>query len=95
MGKRDPASIAAVERREAQRPTSLGARTPQAATPGNREIAVGARRAYVISPPKGAVAQRPGASRRSIPSHQRVRKRERVYPHPDEWAAQRWLGAKL
>ena len=27
----------AVEPREAQRPTSLAARTPQAATPGNRE----------------------------------------------------------
>jgi len=35
----------AVEPREAQRPTSLGARTPQAATPGNGDIAVGARRA--------------------------------------------------
>ena len=32
----------AVEPREAQRPPSLGARTPQAATPGNGDIAVGA-----------------------------------------------------
>ena len=31
-----------VEPREAQRPTSLAARTPQAATPGNGDIAVGA-----------------------------------------------------
>jgi len=32
-----------VERREAQRPTSLAARTPTAAIPGNGDIAVGAR----------------------------------------------------
>ena len=32
----------AVEPREAQRPTSLAARTPQAATPGNGDLAVGA-----------------------------------------------------
>jgi hypothetical protein len=32
----------AVEPREAQRPTSLAARTPQAAIPGNGDIAVGA-----------------------------------------------------
>ena len=58
----------AVEPREAQRPTSLAARTPQAAILGNGDIAVGARRAYVTGPPKGGVAHRPGASRRSIPS---------------------------
>jgi hypothetical protein len=51
----------AVEPREAQRPTLLAARTPQAAAPGNRVSAVGARRAYVIGPPKGGVAHRPGA----------------------------------
>jgi hypothetical protein len=61
----------AVEPREAQRPTSLAARTPQAAALGNRVSAVGARRAYVIGPPKGGVAHRPGASRRSIPSYSR------------------------
>src|SRR6478672_5921674 len=33
----------AVEPREAQRPTSLAARTPTAAIPGNGDIAVGAR----------------------------------------------------
>ncbi len=32
----------AVEPREAQRPTSLAARTPSAATPGDRVLAVGA-----------------------------------------------------
>ena len=32
----------AVEPREAQRPTSLATRTPQAAIPGNGDIAVGA-----------------------------------------------------
>ena len=56
-----PNNGVAVEPREAQRPTLLGARTPQAADPGNGDIAVGARRAYVTGPPKGAVAQRPGA----------------------------------
>src|SRR5947209_17721105 len=40
---------------------------------------------------KGAVAQRPGASRRSIPSSEGEENRERVYPHPAEWAAERWL----
>ena len=35
----------AVEPREAQRPTSLAARTPTAAIPGNGDIAVGAQRA--------------------------------------------------
>ena len=58
----------AVEPREAQRPTSLAARTPQAAALGNRVSAVGARRTYVTGPPKGGVAHRSGASRRSIPS---------------------------
>ena len=58
----------AVEPREAQRPTSLAARTPIAATPGNGDIAVGARWTGDSGPPKGGVAHRPGASRRSIPS---------------------------
>ena len=44
----------AVEPREAQRPTSLAARTPQAAILGNGDIAVGARRAIRHRPvPKG------------------------------------------
>ena len=51
----------AVEPREAQRPTLLAARTPQAVAPGNGDIAVGARRATVTGPPKGGVAHRPGA----------------------------------
>src|SRR6185312_7799610 len=69
---------AAVEPREAQRPTSLAARTPTAAIPGNGDIAVGARLAAngrpegplarASDPHMGAVAQLPGASRRSIPS---------------------------
>src|SRR5688572_24286826 len=41
---------AAVERREAQRPTSLAARTPQAATPGNGDIAVGAMAGREVRP---------------------------------------------
>ena len=57
----------AVEPREAQRPTSLAARTPQAATPGNRESPW--VRGWAVTGPatKGAVAQHPGASRRFIP----------------------------
>jgi hypothetical protein len=65
----------AVEPREAQRPTSLAARTPQAANPGNGDLAVGALADREVRPCrhaaclyKGAVAQLPGASRRSIPS---------------------------
>jgi len=38
------ASADAVERREALGPTSLGSRTPKAATPGNKGSAVSARR---------------------------------------------------
>jgi hypothetical protein len=66
-----------VEPREAQRPTLLAARTPQAAPPGNRDRAVGARWTATHGLPGGptslarhvgAVAQLPGASRRSIPS---------------------------
>ena len=55
----------AVEPREAQRPTSLAARTPSAAILGNGDIAVGARWTGDSGPPKGGVAHRPGASRRS------------------------------
>ena len=57
----------AVERREAQRPTSLAARTPIAAIPGNGDIAVGAYKrtlARSVREPR----KLPGASRRSIPS---------------------------
>ena len=90
-----PDNSAAVELREAQRPPSLGARTPQAATPGNRAIAVGARRADRKAPPKGAVAQRPGASRRSIPSLEgKKEKRDTSGPGARNQrirAAQRWL----
>jgi hypothetical protein len=62
-----PDNGAAVEPREAQRPTSLAARTPQAAIPGNGDIAVGAMKrtlARSVREPR----QLPGASRRSIPS---------------------------
>jgi len=45
----------AVEPREAQRPTSLAARTPIAAPPGNGDIAVGARWTGDSGPPKGGV----------------------------------------
>jgi hypothetical protein len=52
-----PDNGAAVEHREAQRPTSLAARTPIAAIPGNGDIAVGAvadrevRPVGLVSPP--------------------------------------------
>ena len=59
---------AVVEPREAQRPTSLAARTPTAAIPGNGDIAVGALADREVRPAghvsllyKGAVAQLPGA----------------------------------
>ena len=39
-----------VEPREAQRPTSLAARTPQAAAPGNRVSAVGALAGREVRP---------------------------------------------
>jgi hypothetical protein len=86
----------AVEPREAQRPTSLAARTPQAAALGNRVSAVGARWAYVIGPPKGGVAHRPGASRRSIPSFIEGRRKTgmraiRCARKQSLRAAQRWL----
>ena len=57
----------AVEPREAQRPTSLAARTPSAAILGNGDIAVGAIKrtlARSVREPR----KLPGASRRSIPS---------------------------
>ena len=57
----------ALERREAQRPTSLAARTPSAAILGNGDIAVGAIKrtlARSVREPR----KLPGASRRSIPS---------------------------
>jgi hypothetical protein len=64
----------ALERREAQRPTSLAARTPSAAIPGNGDIAVGVlvdrevHPAGHVSLPYEGASQAPGASRRSIPS---------------------------
>ena len=56
----------AVEPREAQRPTSLAARTPTAAILGNGDIAVGAIKrtlARSVREPR----KLPGASRRSAP----------------------------
>ena len=56
-----------VERREAQRPTSLAARTPSAAILGNGDIAVGAYK-RTLARSVGEPRKLPGASRRSIPS---------------------------
>ena len=74
----------AVEPREAQRPTSLAARTPSAAILGNGDIAVGARWTGDSGPPKGAVAQHP----RRLPAlHPLVEGRRkngmRAYPGPE------------
>ena len=57
----------AVEPREAQRPTSLAARTPSAAILGNEDIAVGAYK-RTLARSVGEPRKLPGASRRSIPS---------------------------
>jgi hypothetical protein len=62
-----------MERREAQRPASLAARTPKAAVPGNGDTAVSAMADREVRPAghvtcRIGAAIRPGASRRSIPS---------------------------
>ena len=86
----------AVEPREAQRPTSMAARTPQAATPGNGDIAVGARWTGDSGPPKGGVAHRPGASRRSIPSYRgETENRADAPASQTTGAAERWLNGRL
>ena len=81
-------SDAAVEPREAQRPTSLAARTPTAAIPGNGISPWVRNGPYVTGPSKGAGRRRSGASRRSIPSSGR-RKWSRAghLKHPQ---AKRW-----
>jgi hypothetical protein len=56
--------VAEVERREAVRPASLGAHAAIAASPGNRDQAVGVQAGRSQGWPKG-VSQTPGASRRS------------------------------
>ena len=48
-----PDNGVAVEPREAQRPTSLAARTPTAAIPGNGDIAVGAIKRTLARSVKG------------------------------------------
>jgi len=72
----------AVEPREAQRPTSLAARTPTAAILGNGDIAVGAIKrtlARSVREPR----KLPGASRRSIPSLRGEGKRDAGHPGPE------------
>ena len=69
----------AVEPREAQRPTSLAARTPTAAIPGNGDIAVGAIKRALVRP-VGEPRKLPGASRRSIPSLRGTEEREKTPP---------------
>ena len=84
----------AVEPREAQRPTSLAARTPQAAILGNGDIAVGAIK-RTLARSVGEPRKLPGASRRSIPSCRGEKeKRDAGHPGPEKQrtgAAERWL----
>ena len=71
-----PDNDIAVEPREAQRPTSLAARTPQAAIPGNGDIAVGAQ-AGLASLPQGC------RSARRLPAlHPLNEKKEKALPSP-------------
>src|SRR5688500_17344324 len=87
---------AAVEPREAQRPTSLAARTPIAATPGDRAIAVGAMADREVRPAGSSPAVQ--GSRCSLappgaPSPYRGEgKREKTGPDVSKQpAAERWL----
>ena len=85
-----------MERREAQRPTSLAARTPKAATPGDGDIAVGAQGGPQGSPgrprqPAEGAAIRPGASRRSIPSSGKRKKGKTGRTSLNNRRAKRWL----
>ena len=72
-----------VEPREAQRPTLLAARTPQAAGLGN-EVLPWVRRRASQACLKGAVAQHPGASRRSIPLFGETEKGKQACPAPSK-----------
>ena len=79
----------AVEPREAQRPTSLAARTPTAAILGNGDIAVGAIKrtlARSVREPR----KLPGASRRSIPSKEGEGKQGCGLPRPPEIQTAGW-----
>jgi hypothetical protein len=60
-----PNNGVAVEPQEAQRPTSLAARTPQAATPGNGDIAVGAQAGRSQGLPYGRRSAPPWRRRKS------------------------------
>jgi hypothetical protein len=96
-----PDNGVAVEPREAQRPTSLAARTPIAAVSGNGDTAVGVLVGREVHP-AGCVSllyegasQAPGASRRSIPSL-RGEGKQGCGPPPGPkksgvGAAERWL----
>ena len=80
-----------VERREAQRPTSLGACAPQAVTLGNQEWPWAHGWPDRKGCPKGAVAQRPGASRRSIPLVGKRKKGNRRSRRLDTTGDDAWL----
>ena len=82
----------AVEPREAQRPTSLAARTPSAAILGNGDIAVGAMK-RTLARSVGEPRKLPGASRRSIPSLGKRKKGKDAPASQIIGAAERWLRA--
>ena len=72
-----PDNGTAVERREAQRPTSLAARTPTAAILGNGDIAVGA----INGPSQGPLGSL--ASSRRLPAlHPLIGETETGQTHP-------------
>ena len=85
-----------MERREAQRPTSLAARTPKAATPGDRDLAVSALAGREVRPAGSSPAVQgrrsalapPGAPSPRWGNGKRERRGRSVSKQP---AAERWL----
>jgi hypothetical protein len=73
----------AVEPREAQRPTSLAARTPSAAIPGNGDIAVGAQAGFA-SLPQGCRSAAPWRLPALHPLVGETEKREKTPPRLKE-----------
>lgn len=89
-----------MQRRAAPRPTSMGARAPEAAGPGNR--ASPWARGGPRQGPSGASRKRPGASRRSTAfapaqAGSEGRKQGTAMPGAEarNRAAERWLKAEL
>ena len=79
----------AVEPREAQRPTSLAARTPQAAIPGNGDIAVGAQ-AGLASLPQGCRSAAPEAPPGAPSPHIEGRRKKGMRATPGPKNKEQW-----